>query len=212
MEQRGLIVTPLAQAADLAWLEGGKAAPEDRVLCADGGYEAALALGLKPEVLIGDMDSLISCDQVACPQIRYPVAKDEPDSLLCLREGKRRGLARFVILGGMGGRMDHTYANIQVMAYGLEEGLEVAVTGQDAWARLLPPGRYSLSRREGMKLSLFAYTPKVTGLTLEGTLFPLREAELRQSFPLGLSNAFMAKEAIISFRQGLLLAMLAVEN
>ncbi|MBQ8537660.1 MAG: thiamine diphosphokinase [Clostridia bacterium] len=204
---RALIVTPLASQQDLRWAQAG-----DLVLCADGGYEASLALGLKPDRLIGDMDSRSADEQVCCPVSRYPVMKDETDTILCLQEGMAMGVTEFVVLGGLGGRLDHTYANIQAMAYGLEQGIAVTLTGQNSMARLLEPGEYRFPCRKGEKVSLFAYTPVVTGLTLRGMIYPLEEAVLEANFPLGVSNGVSSKEGTISFRTGRLLAFFVPED
>ncbi|MBQ2699673.1 MAG: thiamine diphosphokinase [Clostridia bacterium] len=204
---RALIITPLASEKDLTWVRSG-----DLILCADGGYEAALALGLKPDRLIGDMDSR-PCDQaVSCPVSRYPVMKDETDTVLCIREGIQMGAQEFIVLGGLGGRLDHTYANLQTMAYGLDLGVKVTLTGQGTEARLLSPGQYTLAKRPGMKLSLFAYTPQVTGLTLEGMVYPLQNASLDDRFPLGFSNGIAENEGRISFSSGELLVFFVPED
>lgn len=204
---RALIITPLTSEKDLTWVRAG-----DLILCADGGYEAALALGLKPDRLIGDMDSR-PCDQpVSCPVSRYPVMKDETDTVLCIREGIQMGAQEFIVLGGLGGRLDHTYANLQTMAYGLDLGVKVTLTGQGTEARLLSPGQYTLAKRPGMKLSLFAYTPQVTGLTLEGMVYPLQNASLDDRFPLGVSNGIAENEGRISFSSGELLVFFVPED
>jgi len=202
-----LIVTPLACGDDLKWVKNA-----DLVLCADGGYEAALKLGLKPDRLIGDMDSRRSDETVCCPVSRYPVMKDETDTVLCIREGMAMGAHEFTVLGGLGGRLDHTYANIQTMAYGLAIGAKVKLTGQGSLAMLLQPGSYGLERRPGMKLSLFAYTPVVTGLTLEGMLYSLADAKLDSGFPLGVSNEISAEEGKITFSDGNLLVFFVPED
>lgn len=204
---RGVIVTPLAAEEDLLWVK-----PGDIVLCADGGYEAALHLGLKPDRLIGDMDSRLGDSVVNCPVSRYPVMKDETDTVLCIQEGMAMGIDEFVVLGGMGGRLDHTYANIQTMAYGLEQGVTVMLTGQGSTARLLKPGEYRFPYRKGEKVSLFAYSPRVTGVTLRGMLYPLEDGELNTNFPLGISNAVSDIEGTISFQSGRMLALFVPEG
>ncbi|MEG1774722.1 MAG: thiamine diphosphokinase, partial [Oscillospiraceae bacterium] len=89
--------------------------PDDFVICCDEGLNAAKEIGLRPDLLLGDFDSI----QTPLPQdiltMRFPVEKDDTDSMLAVREGLRRGCTEFVLLFSLGGRLDHTLANIQAL-------------------------------------------------------------------------------------------------
>ena len=90
----------------------GELSPRDGdiIIAADGGYDTLKKLGIEPDLLLGDMDSLTEVPR-ALEKLVYPVRKDETDTHLAYLEGVRRGYTDFVIYGGVGGRDDHTFAN-----------------------------------------------------------------------------------------------------
>lgn len=206
---RCIIITPLAPDSmeRLVSIEKG-----DLVLCADGGYDAARRQGIKPDMVLGDFDSIRAPQVGDCPVTRVSRHKDETDTFLCLRAGMEKGCRSFIILGGLSGRLDHTMANLQLMAYGREKGLDVWILNENNMACMLGPGEHRIPRREGVKLSLFSYTEKCTGIHLSGVEYPLENAELTFTFPLGVSNEFKAGEAAIRFESGLLLLILSREK
>lgn len=185
--------------------------PDDFVICADGGYELAVAQHIAPSLVVGDFDSM-SYRQFDCEVVRRPVEKDETDTLLAVMEGEKRGYHSFDILGGLGGRFDHTYANLQMICRSTLKGDRMRVLDGGNTVTMLMPGTHRIARRLGAKLSVFAYSPEVKGLTLEKLKYPLNGAMLRNDFPLGVSNEFADDTAIISFKEGLLLLVLAKEN
>jgi thiamine pyrophosphokinase len=93
-----------------------KALPGDYVIAADAGYNTLKRLGITADLLVGDFDSLGFRPEH--PNIvEHPPEKDDTDMMLAVKEGLRRGSRTFVILGGLGGRLDHTVANIQTLAF-----------------------------------------------------------------------------------------------
>lgn len=176
----------------------------DMTICADAGYKAALANALAPDLTIGDFDSMQG-DAAEGEVIRLPVHKDDTDMVVCLREGRRRGYREFIIAGCLGGRFDHTLACLQCAA-------DCASRGETAWlcdaqnrVTALGPGNYSFPKLPGRRISLLAFTPQVTGVTLRGTLWELENAVLTSSYPLGCSNEWIGDAAELSFREGILI-------
>ena len=209
------VIGPLYAGEEPAW---AATQPGDLLICADGGYGAARRLGLKPELLIGDFDSLPASEAPddgeaeGLEVIRLPVCKDDTDLVACVKEGRRRGFRRFRILGCLGGRLDHTLAAVQV-AY------DCALRGEEAWLAdernrltVLLPGEHFLSPLPGRKLSLLALTPEVTGIDLEGTQWPLRDATLTARFPLGCSNEPLTERVWLRFQAGALILCYAAED
>lgn len=199
-----IIIAPLYQGEEQAWL-----APEDGdlLICADGGYDAAVKHGLKPDLVIGDFDSMPFEHVQGCACIRLPVHKDDTDMVVCLEEGRRRGYSKFRIAGCLGGRLDHTISNLQCL-------YDCALRGDDVWmcdgqnrVSVLLPGEHAFPRREGYKFSLLSYTPEVKGLTLRGTEWELTDAALTNRYPLGVSNEINAEQAELSFAEGALLVL-----
>ena len=75
--------------------------------------------GIKPHILIGDFDSL-DTEDADCPVIRLQAEKDDTDTLVCFRHGLEKGFNDFIILGGLGGRLDHTFANLQILSHAVD--------------------------------------------------------------------------------------------
>ena len=204
-----IIIAPLYRGEEREWL---RRETGDMLICADGGYDAAVAHGLRPDLVVGDFDSMPE-DHAQDEQIlRLPRLKDDTDMVVCLQEGRRRGYRAFRIGGGLGGRIDHTLANLQCLA-------DCALRGEDAWLcdahnRLtsLAPGEHVLRRMPGRKLSLLAFTPEVTGVTLRGAAWELTDATLTSRYPLGVSNEFTGDTATLCFTGGLLMAAYAEDS
>ena len=179
--------------------------PGDLVLCADGGWPLAMRCGLAPDLVIGDFDSAERPKDL--PVQVHPAMKDDTDTMLCLREGLRRGFGRFLLVGGMGGRLDHTLANLQSLCFAAQRGAaaEMADGRTHCWL-LAGGGRLTISRRPGY-LSLFSLSDECRGLDIDGAVYELHDGALTNAFPLGVSNAFREEEATVSLKEGLLLVM-----
>ena len=202
-----IIIAPLYGGEEQSWL---KKEEGDLVLCADGGYEAAVRYGIEPDLVIGDFDSMADADAApACDVIRLPVHKDDTDMLVCIRKGRARGYRRFLMAGCIGGRLCHTIANLQCL-------YDCALRGEEAWmcdgqnrVTVLTPGEHVIPRMEGRHLSLLAYTPEVKNVTLRGTVWELEGAALDNRYPIGVSNEFAADAATLSFGEGAVILVLA---
>ncbi len=181
----------------------------DFVLCADGGYAHAIAAGVAPNLVIGDCDSTHGIDIPAALLRRVPVEKDDTDTMLCVRYAIERGYTECILLGGIGGRLDHTLANLQTLAFAHKHGLRAALCDAFDRAFFLENGEILLPRKEEFTLSLFSFSEQCRGVYISNVKYPLVDATLTNVFPLGVSNAFAAPEARISVREGLLLIVLS---
>ena len=126
--------------------------------------------------------------------------------------GRERGYREFLLAGGIGGRLDHTLTNIQLLYDAALRGEEAVLLGGCNEVRMLMPGAHRLPRHEGWKLSLLAYTPEVKGLTLRGVEYPLTDYTLVNHTSLGVSNEWTADFAEVSFTEGALLAIYAKDE
>ena len=176
----------------------------DFVIAADAGYRTCLTLGITPDLLVGDFDSMEA--PADFPHIlRAPVEKDDTDTLLAVKEGLRRGYAVFHLYGGAGGRLDHTLANLQALGFlaahdavgFLFEAQQTLTWLQDGSARFAP-------QPEGL-LSVFAPGGPARGVDLCGLQYPLQGATLSPTVPLGVSNHFTGQAATVTVRHGALL-------
>ena len=205
---RCIIIAPLYEGEERAWLTPGEG---DLVICADGGYRKALAYEFNPDVTIGDFDSLgYVPDQGEV--IQLPVAKDDTDMVVCLAEGRRRGYTEFVIAGSLGGRFDHTLACLQCAADGALRGERIWLCDARNRVTVLAPGSYDIRQVDGRKLSLLAFTPEVLGVTLTGTVWPLKDAALSSRYPLGCSNEWVEEKAVLSFDEGMLVLAISGDH
>ena len=182
--------------------------PGDRVLCADGGWQLAEAAGVVPDLVIGDFDSSPRPEDGRVEV--FPVEKDDTDTMLCLKKGLALGYDRFLIVGGFGGRLDHTLANLQTLHYAAKQGARAEMSDGHTWAAALREGVLRVPRKPG-KLSVFALDGRCEGVTLHGVHYPLEDGVLTNAFPLGVSNEFAADTAEISVRDGALLVTVCEE-
>jgi len=197
-----------------AWCEGDPAraydaAADDLVLCADGGWEIALRAGIEPDLVIGDFDSSEKPEGVEV-QV-HPVMKDDTDTMLCLREGLRRGYDRFLIVGGMGGRLDHTLANLQSMAFAKRYGADAEMCDGHTWCTVLENEERTIPCAPG-HMSVFALSDVCEGVSIRGAKYELENGRLTNCFPLGVSNTFEGREVTVRVRKGMALVMTTGEE
>lgn len=176
----------------------------DFVIAADGGYAALEALGVKANLVVGDFDSLGFVPE-AEEIVQHPVRKDDTDTLLAIRLGLERGYRNFVITGALGGRLDHSFANLQALLFLRDHGARGVLYGDSFAATAVTNGSITVEG-EGT-LSVFTMDATARGVFLRDVSYPLENAELTNSFPLGVSNEFIGKPAVIGVEQGTLLVM-----
>ena len=186
---------------------------DDYVICADGGYSFARAEGITPHVIIGDFDSMEidtkENDISNCKVIRLAPEKDDTDTMVCLNYGIENGFDEFFILGGLGGRLDHTFANLQTMSHAIDQKKSIWFLDGKNSATMKNPEKFSIYRKAGFKISLFAFTDFCEGVCIHGVKYPLENCLLTNSFPLGVSNEFLEDIAEISHSSGKLLVILS---
>lgn len=181
--------------------------PRGFVIAADGGYDALLRLGIKPDLLIGDLDSLSSSPPEGLYTLTFPVRKDYTDMHLAYLEGAKRGYTSFVIYGGTGGMPDHTFANYSLLLYGARQGHSIILADGVSCARVIENGEITLHGVKGKRLSVFAIGGDALGVTLQGAEYVAKDIKLSCDFPLGVSNAFTDCPCKISVKRGALLVI-----
>ena len=183
--------------------------PDDVILCADAGWQLARRLGAKRDWVIGDFDSSDAPEGENV--VRVPVEKDDTDTMLCLKKGLAMGFDDFLVVGGFGGRADHTLANLQALHYAARRGAHIEMADGNTWAAAVSDGAIAVPARPGT-LSVFALSDTCRGVTIRGAKYAVEDAELTNAFPLGVSNQFAAERAEISVREGTLLVMTCREG
>lgn len=171
-------------------------------IAADKGWLNAEKLNIKPDILVGDFDSLdFLPDNVEI--IRHPVQKDDTDTLLAVRIGLERGCDTFYIYGATGGRLDHTIANLQTLHFIAEHSANGYIVG-DENITVIKNSSVSFKRESCGTVSVFALGGIAEGVDIKGLFYPLENAVLQPGFPVGVSNEFIGKEAHISVKNGAL--------
>ena len=179
-------------------------AKEDFVIAADAGLSYLEQAGIRADLVIGDFDSLS-----ARPQHHNVIAlraeKDDTDMLAAVREGIREGYSDFYLYCGTGGRMDHTLANLQVLAFLAESGRQGFLMDHDSVITVITDRKIAFDRIASGYVSVFSYSEKSEGVCLRGLKYELDHAVLTNTFPLGVSNEFIGRESSISVDSGTLL-------
>ena len=182
----------------------------DLLIAADGGYHALRRMGLRPDLVIGDMDSYQG-QIVGVPLLRFPVRKDDTDLSLALKLGKSKGYRRFKIYGASGGqREDHFIAALQLMGGWSEKGfsLQLITPGYTIYA--LTDSCLLISSNPKYTVSIFSHSALSLGVTLKGLNYEAENINLSHGLPLGVSNAMgPTGRAVICVKKGTLLIYLA---
>jgi thiamine pyrophosphokinase len=209
---------PARASLDAAW--PGWATGIDLVIAADGGLVRAELLGLEPDILVGDLDSLDpervrQAEAAGLPIRRALTDKDESDAELALLEAVRRGATRVTVLGALGGqRLDHALANLWLLAHpGLETAEVVLLDAATRVSLIHAPDAFGgpvsrpLAGRIGSTVSLLPLGGDVAGITTRGLRYPLDDEPLMTGPARGLSNVRTTADASVSVRQGRLLVV-----
>ncbi len=213
----GELNLPLHRLAGLKLDEGGRGGA-DYLVCANGGSNHARRLGLRPDQIIGDLDSMAAetrawaeLENIAMRCYQHEL-KQESDTELALLAALDAGATALTILGALGGRLDHTLANLAVLALPQLAHLDVAIWDEATEVRMLWPGRdNSLHGAVGDAVSLIPFGGDVPNIVTSGLRYPLRDETLYLNRSRGISNEMLANAAMVSFSSGLLLAILRHE-
>lgn len=201
MEKKCIICGSFGSAAQLAGL---RVKEGDLLIAADGGYDILTKAGYKPNILVGDLDSIEKSPASDTEILKFDVRKDDSDTLLAIKYGMSKGYKNFTLYGVIGGRLDHTIASLQALAYINSQNCYGEIRGKE-YITLLDSSSLRFSRTCKGTISVFSYSEKCTGVTIKGLDYCLDHAEIVNKFPIGLSNEFIGEEAEISVENGVLL-------
>lgn len=185
----------------------------DRIFCADGGAMHALALGLTPQAIIGDLDSLppdlVSQMEAAGVVIyRHPARKDQTDLELAFQLAVAEKPDEILVVTALGGRLDQTVANIFLLTRPeYASVLLTLVDGSQSAIVLRSHQTLTLTGQPGDTLSLVPLTPTVQPVNLTGVEWPLNEATLTFGSTWSISNALIAPQATIQIGEGMVLVV-----
>ena len=180
---------------------------EDCIIVADGGYDYISDLGVSPDVIVGDFDSVQNDFSATDATVqKHPVIKDDTDTMLAVKIGLDNGYTDFMIFGGIGGkRTDHTIANFQTLAYIAENGGRGTLIGNGECFTLIRDDDIVIEGEQDSFFSVFAYGGNAQGVSISGSHYDVDSAELTPFFPLGVSNKFKENTVRVSVKKGCLL-------
>ena len=178
---------------------------DDFVIAADGGLKHTEKLGISPDEILGDFDSL---GYVPADSRVFPVEKDDTDAMLAVRRGLDLGYREFILYGSLDGpRLDHTVANFQTLQFLCDHGAFGYLAGNDTLVTVVKNGTLRFPAGCEGTVSVFCMGADAEGVTLKGLYYPLENGKLTAGFPLGVSNHFTGSPAEISVEQGSLLVL-----
>ena len=183
----------------------------DFVIGADRGYLVLEENKIKPSVVIGDFDSYdgaINCENI----IRFPVKKDFTDSELSIKYAIDKGYRKIVIYGAIGGDLDHTIANISLLASYSKQGIDIVFIDGENALFAITNSNVKFSKEAKGRISVFSFDDKALGVFEKGLLYELENETLENKIPLGVSNEFVGKNASISVQSGTLILYTSREN
>ncbi|MEG2000151.1 MAG: thiamine diphosphokinase [Evtepia sp.] len=186
-------------------------AENDYVIAADGGYRWCLQESVKPDLLLGDFDSIDTMPSGVKTE-QFPVDKDDTDMMLAVKKGLSNGARMFHLYGGTGGRMDHTLANLQTLIFLAEHKACGLLYAQDAVYTAIKDGSITLKARPSGLLSVFCFGADAQNVTIQGAQYSLQNGTLSAGFPLGVSNHFVGTPVNISVGSGSLVIAFPYEK
>ena len=205
------IIIAGGQAGDQGWQQWVR--EDDWIIGADGGAARALAWGLRPDLVIGDMDSLPEearaiLESGGCRFIEHPRAKDQTDLELALVHAVQEGAEEITVLGALGGRLDHAMANIFILTLPALVGVSVRIAEGDQQALLARGGEtLELEGARGDLVSLLPLGGDACGVTTWGLAWALQDDTLRFGSSRGVSNEMTSGKAGIQMGDGQLLVV-----
>lgn len=178
-------------------------------ICCDSGIRHAKKLKIRPDVIVGDMDSadiaeLKKYEQRGVKLLRHPSDKDATDTQLGLEYALKLNPESIEIWGALGGRVDHALANLFLLGLGEKKGIQIKLV--DEYCEIMLVSKKTLLRGAvGQTVSLLPLTARVAGVSLKGFRYPLDGRMLKMISSRGISNVVMESPAAVTLDSGRLL-------
>jgi len=203
---KSCVIVSGAPSTDVEYIR--RSIPENTfIIAADSGYRVLEKIGVKPDVIIADFDS---SEQPLEKEgvITFPIEKEATDTFNCVRYAVGNGFGSIVILNALGGRMDHTYANILCLDYCRKHGVKACIA--DRHNRISLIDRDTVIKKEYQWFSLFAFLEPCTGVSLRGAhytqaFYNLDAMDIMPGDQFAQSNYIENDECEIRLKSGTLL-------
>jgi thiamine pyrophosphokinase len=181
------------------------------IICADSGFLHCEKLGVAPNLLLGDFDSLKDLPPDV-ERLDYPVEKNYTDSTLAIREAVKRGLSPLVLAGMLGGRPDHSLGNLQNLAWCAQNGVAAHITDGETRVWAVKDGEIILAPKENMYFSVFSLTTSCAAVSIAGAKYPLRDYPLAFDSPRAVSNEYAGEPVTVRVRGGAIAVLETPKN
>ncbi|GAA0861097.1 thiamine diphosphokinase [Paraclostridium tenue] len=180
------------------------------IICADGGAKHLYKLNIVPNYIIGDLDSLeesiINYYKNKYVNFKkFPQRKDETDAQLCIHLAKDLKISEIHLIGALGGRIDHTIANINLMYYIKELGINPIIKSKYEDLYMIENEGINVKGKKGDIISIIPAKGDVSGVTLENLEYPLENAIIKYGNPIGISNVMKSNQCSIKVKNGCLI-------
>ncbi len=190
---------------------------DDFIIAVDGGFSYCKLLEIEPDIIIGDFDSIGRDEYNIIMQIKketpekiiqLSVEKDDTDTLAAIKYGLEKGYGTFQIYAGMGGRLEHTIANIQCLLYLKNQGATGYLMDGSGMIFVIKNEKISFQKNMEGYLSLFSMNQDAKGVTIQGMKYPLQEYTIKNDYPIGISNEFIGQEGSVQVENGVLVGII----
>lgn len=195
--------------ADLNFIKGFINS-DDYIICADSGYNYAKQINIIPDLIVGDFDSY-SGNLPETEIVTLQTHKDDTDTAHCAKIAIDRGFKEVIILGALGGRSDHSFANFCVLQFLNENGVEGIIIDKDETVEFKNTGLYEYKNLKDRTFSIFPFACNEAVVSYYGECeYPAENLTLKSSLAMGISNIFRSNDVKIEINQGKVLIF--VEN
>lgn len=190
---------------------------EDFVIAVDGGLSYCSVLDVEPDLILGDFDSVSDKERKAIELLKEQIPdrivtlqpeKDDTDMLAAVKYGLEKGFRDFRIYAGMGGRFDHSLANVQCLLYLKNHGAVGYLVDGSGMIMVLQNESVEFNKSMEGYLSLLSLGREAKGVTIRGMKYPLENYTITNDFPIGISNEFIGEQAFISVEKGELVCII----
>ena len=177
---------------------------DDLVIAADSGYHNAKKMGVMPQILLGDFDSLGKAEKIPDDTeiLQVPAEKDDTDTQLAVQVALEKGATELVIIGGLDGRLDHTLSNLAILENLYEKHIRAIFTNGQNRVRFIRDSGVILVRDGFRYFSVLAADPVIKGVSVDGCKYPLKKAKLLRTNQYAVSNEIVGNCALIEIKKG----------
>lgn len=173
------------------------------MIAADKGFLNLSLCGVSPDLIVGDFDSLGYVPDFP-NTVKLPVEKDETDTAFAIKEGLKRDCELFLLYGMLGGRLDHSLSNLQLLSFLSKQGKKAYIIDENVTVTAITNSKIHFYEKSAGIISVFALSENANGVTVKGLKFPLNNAVLTSDCPIGVSNEFIGQKSLISVTDGTL--------